>query len=100
MHEANHPPARHFCEDAWQVDPLAATRGRPVALLWASPDCKHFSKAKGGAPNHSTEIRALAWMVLRWAARVRPRVIMLKNVEEFAGWGPLTRTGRPFKHAA
>ena len=89
MHETNHPLARQFYDSVWQVDPLTATRGQPVALLWASPDCKHFSKAKGGAPNRSTEIRALAWLVPRWAAVVRPRVVMLENLEEFSGRWPL-----------
>ncbi len=93
MHEANHPWTRHFCESVWDVDPEEATGGRPVALAWFSPDCTHFSRAKGTKPRKQ-EIRGLAWVVLRWAARARPRVIMLENVEEFATWGPL-RNGRP-----
>ena len=88
MHEMNHPQTRHFCEDVFEVDPVAVTNGRPVGLLWASPDCKHFSKAKGGKPV-SKKIRSLAWVVVKWARLVRPRVICLENVEEFQTWGPL-----------
>ena len=89
MHETNHPQTRHFCEDVFEVDPVAVTKGKPVGLLWASPDCKHFSKAKGGKPV-SRKIRSLAWVVVKWARLVRPRVICLENVEEFQTWGPLT----------
>ena len=88
MHETNHPQTRHFCEDVFEVDPVAVTKGKPVGLLWASPDCKHFSKAKGGKPV-SKKIRSLAWVVVKWARLVRPRVIRLENVEEFQTWGPL-----------
>lgn len=88
MHETNHPQTRHFCEDIFEVDPVAVTKGKPVGLLWASPDCKHFSKAKGGKPV-SKKIRSLAWVVVKWARLVRPRVICLENVEEFQTWGPL-----------
>jgi DNA (cytosine-5)-methyltransferase 1 len=94
MHRLNHPATRHFCEDVWQVDPREATGGRPVGLAWFSPDCTHFSKAKGGKPR-SKKIRGLAWAVYRWAKAVRPRVIALENVEEFADWGPLLDDGRP-----
>ncbi|MAK55464.1 MAG: type II restriction endonuclease subunit M, partial [Pusillimonas sp.] len=94
MHEANHPQTRHYCESVWDVNPLEVTQGRPVGLAWFSPDCKHFSKAKGGKPVEK-KIRGLAWIVLRWAALVRPRVIILENVEEFKTWGPLTDDGRP-----
>ncbi len=95
MHEKNHPYTKHFCEDVWQIDPRKVTQGRPVALVWCSPDCKHFSKAKGGTPV-SKKIRGLAWVALRWAATVRPRVIILENVEEFMTWGPI-KDGRPIK---
>lgn len=88
MHMANHPNTTHYCEDVWSVDPAAVAKGRPVGLAWFSPDCKHFSKAKGGKPV-SRNIRGLAWVVVRWAEKVRPRVIMLENVEEFQEWGPL-----------
>lgn len=88
MHAINHPQTKHYCESVWDVDPLEVTQGRPVGLAWFSPDCKHFSKAKGGKPVEK-KIRGLAWIVLRWAALVRPRVIMLENVEEFKTWGPL-----------
>lgn len=94
MHRANHPETRHYQEDIWQVDPREAAAGRPVGLLWASPDCTHFSKAKGTQPRKK-EIRALAWVVIRWAETVRPRVILLENVEEFQTWGPLGEDGRP-----
>lgn len=94
MHEANHPETRHLCGDVWDYDPIAVCEGRPVGLLWASPDCKHFSKAKGGKPV-SKKIRGLAWVVVRWAKTVRPRVIILENVEEFQTWGPLGDDGRP-----
>ena len=82
MHKANHPNAKHYCEDVWQVDPVQVCNGHPVGLTWFSPDCKHFSKAKGGKPKDKN-IRGLAWVACRWAGLVRPRVIMLENVEEF-----------------
>lgn len=96
MHKMNHPSTKHYCEDVWQVDPVEACQGRPVALAWFSPDCKHFSKAKGGKPKDK-KIRGLAWVACRWAGLVRPRVIMLENVEEFKTWGPLNRRHRPIK---
>ncbi len=95
MHSKNHPYTQHFCEDVWQVNPKKVTNGQPVALAWFSPDCKHFSKAKGGTPV-SKKIRGLAWVALRWAATVRPRVIILENVEEFMTWGPI-KDGQPIK---
>jgi len=94
LHEANHPQTRHYVSDVFEVDPRAVCGDRPVGLLWASPDCKHFSKAKGGKPV-SKKIRGLAWVVVRWAKVVRPRVICLENVEEFQTWGPLAADGRP-----
>jgi DNA (cytosine-5)-methyltransferase 1 len=94
MHEANHPHTRHFREDIWEVDPIEATRGRPVDLAWFSPDCTHFSRAKGARPC-SPRIRGLAWVVVRWARKVRPRIILLENVAEFETWGPLTEEHRP-----
>lgn len=96
MHRANHPTTKHYCEDVWQVDPVEACAGRPVALAWFSPDCKHHSKAKGGKPVDKN-IRGLAWVATRWAQEVRPRVIMLENVEEFMDWGPLNEKNRPDK---
>lgn len=96
MHRANHPYTKHYCEDVWQVDPVAACKGHPVGLAWFSPDCKHFSKAKGGKPKDKF-IRGLAWVACRWAGLVRPRVIMLENVEEFKTWGPLNRGHHPIK---
>lgn len=96
MHKMNHPNTKHYCEDVWQVDPVEACKGHPVALAWFSPDCKHFSKAKGGKPKDKF-IRGLAWVACRWAGLVRPRVIMLENVEEFKTWGPLNRGHHPIK---
>lgn len=97
MHKANHPNTKHYCEDVWQVDPIEACKGHPVGLAWFSPDCKHFSKAKGGKPKDKF-IRGLAWVACRWAGLVRPRVIMLENVEEFKTWGPLNRGHHPIKN--
>ncbi|MGD6993982.1 DNA cytosine methyltransferase [Sutcliffiella horikoshii] len=94
MHKANHPDTEHYCESVWDVDPVKAVKGRKVGLAWFSPDCKHFSKAKGGKPVEKT-IRGLAWIAVKWAIAVRPRVIMLENVEEFKTWGPLTEEGYP-----
>jgi DNA (cytosine-5)-methyltransferase 1 len=94
MHAANHPGTRHYQEDIWKVHPLTATKGQPVALLWASPDCKHFSRAKGAAPTRDKEVRALAWVVAKWARLVRPNVVLLENVQEFSDWGPLDKEGR------
>jgi DNA (cytosine-5)-methyltransferase 1 len=97
MHAANHPRTLHLCGDVWEVKPLDVCQGQAhtVGLLWASPDCKHFSKAKGGALKRSKEIRSLAWVVVNWAREVHPRVIILENVEEFQTWGPLDGEGRP-----
>ena len=96
MHKANHPNTKHYCENVWAVDPVKACKGHPVALAWFSPDCKHFSKAKGGKPKDKN-IRGLAWVACRWAGLVRPRVIMLENVEEFKTWGSLGRRHHPIK---
>ena len=94
MHRANHPGTKHYTEDVWKVDPVEACAGRPVALAWFSPDCKHHSKAKGGKPV-SKKIRGLAWVAVKWAKKVHPRVIMLENVEEFQDWGRLDKNNRP-----
>lgn len=96
MHKANHPNTKHYCENVWAVDPVKACNWHPVGLAWFSPDCKHFSKAKGGKPKDKN-IRGLAWVACRWAGLVRPRVIMLENVEEFKTWGPLNRGHHPIK---
>ena len=108
MHKVNHPHTTHYCESVWDVDPRTVTAGRPVGLGWFSPDCRHFSKAKGKKPV-SKQVRGLAWVVMKWAGTVQPRVIMLENVEEFLTWGPLienergelfpdpTRKGQTFK---
>lgn len=94
MHKVNHPNTKHYCESVWEVDPRKVADGRPVGLAWFSPDCKHFSKAKGGKPVEKN-IRGLAWVAVRWAATVKPRVIILENVEEFKTWGPLLPGGKP-----
>lgn len=96
MHRANHPYTRHYQEDVWSIDPRKICKGQPVGLAWFSPDCKHFSKAKGGKPR-SKKIRGLAWVAMKWAGTVRPRVIILENVEEFQTWGPLDEDGQPVK---
>lgn len=97
VHARNHPRTIHLRADIWEVKPRVATGGRRVALLWASPDCRHFSKAKAGKPV-AQKIRALAWAVIRWANDVGPDVIMLENVEEFRDWGPLDENDQPIKH--
>lgn len=101
MHRTNHPYTTHFQEDIWTVDPVKVTDGQPVGLLWASPDCKHFSKAKG-EPLVDKHIRGLSWVILRWALENPPQVILMENVEEIQTWGPLIplldkETGRPMK---
>jgi DNA (cytosine-5)-methyltransferase 1 len=95
MHEANHPGTYHRCESIFDVDPVQATQGQPVALLWASPSCTHFSRARGGTPV-SKQLRGLGWMVLRWAGKARPAVIVCENVAEWETWGPVRR-GQPWK---
>ena len=99
MHAANHPGTLHLCANVLAVNPLYATGGQPVDVLHASPDCTHFSKAKGGKPR-SQHIRDLAWVVVRWAEEVRPRLITLENVEEFQTWGPLDAHCQPIKAQA
>lgn len=99
MHKANHHTTKHYCEDVWQVDPIEACNGQPVGLAWFSPDCTHFSRAKGGKPVDKN-IRGLAWVAIRWAALVRPRVIMLENVPEIRTWGPLDNSGKPIKECS
>lgn len=96
LHAANHPDTLHLDSNIWDVDPLTVTQGRPVGLLWASPDCKHFSKAKGGAPR-DRNIRDLAWVVVRWAEEAKPDVICMENVEEFVTWGPVDDDGQPIR---
>lgn len=94
LHAANHPDTLHLDSNIWDVAPREVTKGRPVGLLWASPDCKHFSKAKGGAPK-DRNIRDLAWVIVRWMEEVRPDVVAMENVEEFRTWGPLDNDGQP-----
>ena len=93
MHRTNHPNTTHYQESVWDIDPVKVCGGNPVALGWFSPDCKHFSKAKG-APLVDRNIRGLSWVILRWAMTVRPRVIMMENVEEIQTWGPLKYAGK------
>ena len=100
MHMANHPETKHYCEDIWEIDPVEACEGRPVDLAWFSPDCTHFSKARGSKPVKK-HIRGLAWVVVKWAELVQPRIIMLENVEEFQTWGPIDPdTNKPIKEKA
>ena len=94
LHRVNHPTTKHYCEDVWAVDPCEATHGRPVGLMWASPDCCHHSRAKGGKPLDNN-IRGLAWVIIKWAQLVKPRVIMMENVPEWIEWGPLLPNNRP-----
>jgi DNA (cytosine-5)-methyltransferase 1 len=94
MHEANHRGTRHLCESIFDVDPVQVTQGQPVAILWASPSCTHFSRARGGTPV-SKQLRGLGWVVLRWAGKTRPAVIHCENVGEWETWGPV-RKGRPY----
>lgn len=97
IHEANHPRTRHLLGNVWDYAPREVSGGRPVELLWASPTCTHFSKAKGGPLDRkaATKVRALAWVVTRWAREVKPATIIVENVEAFRTWGPLTNEGRP-----
>lgn len=104
MHTKNHPRTLRYCESVFEVDPIAATAGRPVDFAWFSPDCTHYSKARGAKPV-KREIRGLAWITLRWGLKKRPKVMALENVEEFKTWGPLlagemrpdpTRSGETF----
>ncbi|WP_044872007.1 DNA cytosine methyltransferase [Pseudomonas sp. LFM046] len=99
VHRANHKNTRHYITDVFEVDPLEATGGQPVGILWASPDCRHFSKAKGAAPR-SRRVRSLAWVVVRWVHATKPRLFFLENVEEFQDWGPLDDNGKPIKALA
>jgi DNA (cytosine-5)-methyltransferase 1 len=94
IHQINHPETDHLVTDVWDVDPVEACRGRPVGLAWFSPDCTHFSLARGGKPRKKS-IRSLAWVVTKWAKAVRPRLIILENVREFLTWGPLGRDSKP-----
>ncbi|MBC3336613.1 DNA cytosine methyltransferase [Pseudomonas proteolytica] len=96
VHRANHPNTAHYVADVFEVDPVMATGGQPVGILWASPDCRHHSKAKGGAPR-DRGVRGLAWVVVRWAHATRPRLMFLENVEEFCDWGPIDEEGQPMK---
>ncbi|EMZ4243476.1 DNA cytosine methyltransferase [Salmonella enterica] len=98
MHTTNHPDTLHYCESVFTVKPGIVTAGRPVALAWYSPDCRHFSKAKGAKPVEKS-VRGLAWITLRWGLEVKPRVIMLENVGEFRTWGPLLREMPFVSHA-
>lgn len=95
MHQRNHPFTRHYQDDIWIIDPVKVTGGRPVHIAWFSPDCKHFSRAKGAALCDK-KIRGLAWVAVKWAGMVHPDIIMLENVPEFVTWGPV-RKGKPVK---
>lgn len=96
VHRANHPKTAHYVADVFEVDPREATGGQPVAIIWASPDCRHHSKAKGGAPR-DRGVRGLAWVVIRWLFVTKSRLLFLENVEEFCDWGPIDDDGQPIK---
>ena len=97
MHKVNHPYTRHFQEDVFAIDPEQVTGGRAVGIAWFSPDCKHFSRAKGGKPVDK-KIRGLSWVVLRWAmSSVAPRVIFMENVPEIKTWCPLIEIDGPMR---
>jgi len=96
VHRANHPQTTHYVADVYEVDPREATGGQPVAIIWASPDCRHHSKAKGGAPR-DRGVRGLAWVVIRWLFITKSRLLFLENVEEFCDWGPIDEEGQPIK---
>lgn len=96
MHAANHPTTAHYTEDVFNVHPGFVTHQLPIGLAWFSPDCKHFSKAKGSKPVDK-KIRGLAWITLKWATFQMPRVIKLENVEEFQDWGPIGADNKPIK---
>ena len=96
LHARNHPQTKHYCADLFEVDPNEVTQGRPVDILWASPDCRHFSRAKGAKPV-SPKVRSLAWVVVKWAKAAKPNELYLENVPEFCGWGPLDKDGLPIK---
>jgi DNA (cytosine-5)-methyltransferase 1 len=99
MHAANHPTTKHVVENVWHVRPRAIIGKRKVDILWASPDCTHFSKAKGAAPrrdvNRAKRSRGLAWVILRWARDASPTTIFMENVEEWIDWCPLRKDGTP-----
>lgn len=100
MHKQNHPNCRHLIEDVWTVDPSWATQGKPVDLLWASPDCTHHSKAKGSAPNRDDKRRSLACVITdKWVPAGWPETIIMENVEEFKSWGPVDHRGRVIESA-
>ena len=89
MHSVNHPYTQHFQEDVFAINPEEVTGGRPVGIAWFSPDCKHFSRAKGNKPVEH-KIRGLSWVIIKWAmSSVAPRCIFMENVEEIQTWGPL-----------
>ena len=96
VHRANHPQTEHYVADVYEVCPRKATGGQPVAIIWASPDCRHHSKAKGGAPR-DRGVRGLAWVVIRWCFVTKTRLLFLENVEEFCDWGPIDDEGQPIK---
>jgi DNA (cytosine-5)-methyltransferase 1 len=106
MHAANHPFTRHMEADVWTVDILREVAGRPVGWFHASPDCTHFSQAKGGQPRDRAT-RSLSWVVLKVAGTLErhglaPRIISLENVKQILQWCPLVAkrdkaTGRVVK---
>lgn len=101
VHTLNHPGTEHWCQDVWSVSPNWVTRGRPVGLLWASPDCTHHSRARGGKPKRSAKLRELAMVIVdKWLPEARPALMLLENVAEFEDWGPLDKDGNVIPGAA
>lgn len=92
MHQTNHPFTEHYKEDVFAVDPKNFCNGYPMGFAWFSPDCTHFSRARGGTPVKK-EIRGLSWVIVKWALSVRPRVMVMENVPEIRTWGPLVDKG-------
>ena len=99
IHLANHPSTHHYIQSIYQVNPYKAVASRPVDVLWGSPDCKHFSKAKGTAPK-DRNIRELGWALVPWIRASKPKLVCVENVEEFLTWGPLDSKGKPIKELA
>ncbi|HEX5934224.1 MAG TPA: DNA cytosine methyltransferase [Pseudorhizobium sp.] len=98
LHAVNHPETIHLSENVYKIDPLDHLRGKHIGLAWFSPDCKHFSKAKGGKPV-ARNIRDLCWIIPGWIERIQKSggkvdVVIMENVEEFKDYGPLMQTAK------
>ena len=93
-HTANYPFATHYQESIQNLDPTKVVPGGKLDLLWASPECTHHSNARGGRPR-SDQSRATAWEICKWAQELFIGRIIIENVPEFTGWGPLDENGKP-----